>query len=87
MAAEVGRKLDAGLLPAGFDPEKNRKLHLTIGRLNNNAAPEPIIEWARNYVPPRTVGSFQVRELVLYRSELTSSGPIYTIVEKFPFTG
>ena len=59
--------------------------HLTIGRVKgrySNLLVKKIIS-----AESREFGSFTIDELILFRSTLTRSGPIYEIIERFPFKG
>jgi 2'-5' RNA ligase len=54
--------------------------HLTLGRLRREASP---VDAARVGAliagqPPETLGEVQVREVILFRSDLRPTGPIYT---------
>lgn len=62
--------------PKGFSP------HLTLGRIRHPGPPAPklseIVEMVRN----EPLGRIRVNELLLMRSELSSRGPDYTLIEK-----
>ena len=67
----------------GF-PEEHRdfKPHLTIGRVKNTngiSGLKKAIEKNREHY----FGEIEVKELVLYKSELTPNGPIYSALKKY----
>lgn len=80
---EVGKRLDEGLEDYGFDRERNRKAHLTIGRVRDNSNNKQMIINIDNNKEELPEISFRVEEVFLYQSELTSKGPIYTVLEKY----
>lgn len=86
-ALGIGRAIDGSLLPFGFEEDNRRQLHLTLGRVRSDTSTDDLIRNAKEFkgFPERLV--FEVNEVALYRSQLTSSGPIYTLVEKFVFNG
>lgn len=61
------------------DGEANFQPHLTVARFKN---PKPI-QTAEEFLPIST----SVRELTLFSSTLTPSGPNYRAVDKFTFSG
>ncbi|NLV16500.1 MAG: RNA 2',3'-cyclic phosphodiesterase [Syntrophomonadaceae bacterium] len=87
LTLEVGRKLDEALAPLGFEPSLKRSLHITLGRINKEAAGPKLVRRAREYKGIGEDKDFQVAELHLCRSDLTPSGPIYSVIEKFVFKG
>ncbi len=63
------------------------KPHLTIGRISQNASETHqrlISEYFRS-TPIPEYGKFVVDHLVLFKSDLQPTGPIYTVIEQFPF--
>jgi len=72
-----------GLVTIGFIPEKRPfSAHLTIGRVKEPLPDaRPII--ARPFASP----AFPVSELVLFRSFLKPTGPVYEVLDRYPFTG
>jgi 2'-5' RNA ligase len=81
-------KLEEAFEKFGFqrDPRQLR-LHLTLGRaggkLKNSKQLVQIVE----KLVEREYGEIKVDSLVLYKSELTKDGPIYTVIEKFLLGG
>jgi 2'-5' RNA ligase len=65
---------------AGFDREERPfRAHLTLGRWRERV-PRPDL-------PPADLGSTQLDALVLFRSDLRSSGAVYTPLARFPLGG
>lgn len=86
IALKIGLSIDESLISLGFDPDERRRLHLTLGRVRSDIS---IGELKKNYLgfkgyPEQPV--FEVNQVVLYRSQLTSSGPVYSPVDKFVFS-
>lgn len=73
--------IDGALAPLGWAPEtRSFTPHITLGRVR-----QPGREFGRP-LPDVAVAPapFRVTALTLYRSELRPSGPIYTVVGRFP---
>ncbi len=67
----------------GFEREGHRfHPHLTLGRIRRpGGTRELTIQFLQTQVEPL---SFDVREIVLYESELGPGGSVYKVIEKFP---
>jgi len=80
-AANLFRDVDMALYDLGFSKEKRPlALHTTIGRIKFARN----IEWEKissNLIPVDDI--VQCNELTLFKSQLTSSGPIYSILKTF----
>ncbi len=78
LAASVER----GVVAAGFDPEPRRfRAHLTLGRIRDGGFPD--IAGVHVDAP----GPFEVREVVLFRSQLRPEGALYTPLERIALGG
>ena len=67
----------------GFDPESHDFTpHVTLARMEHAGGKELVQELVREREP--TVGETTVEEVRLTESTLTSSGPEYSTVERFP---
>lgn len=81
-AEPMGRlatSVSEALKPLGFEPEKRPFAgHLTVARFK---VPEPIEELPEVGVPSTP---FDVREIVLFRSQLHPKGARYTVLERYP---
>jgi len=80
-AAQLFKDVDMALYDLGFSKEKRPlALHTTIGRIKFVRN----IEWEKissNLIPVDDI--VQCNELTLFKSQLTSSGPIYSILKTF----
>lgn len=66
----------------GFDPERHEFTpHVTLARMNHAGGKEHVQEVLRTEDP--AVGSMEVEEVRLTKSELTEEGPRYETVERF----
>lgn len=74
--------VSAGLRPHGYEPDrKGFHPHLTLARLK---VPDNVAE-VLAAIGPEPVGEpFTVGEVVLYQSRLSSQGPTYSVLERFP---
>jgi len=82
-ALYLGESIDESLAPLGFEPDKRRRLHLTLGRIRTEGSNLQLMKNVKDFrgFPERL--TFGVEQIMLYSSELTSSGPIYSPVDKF----
>jgi RNA 2',3'-cyclic 3'-phosphodiesterase len=72
----------AGLRPAGYEPDRKEfHPHLTLARLK---VPDDVTEVLAAIGPEAVADRFTVDEVVLYQSRLSSKGPTYTVLERFP---
>ncbi len=80
-ASKLFKEVDLVLYDLGFSKEKRPlALHTTLGRVKFARK----IEWARispNLIPLDEI--VQCKELTLFKSQLTPSGPIYSILKTF----
>jgi len=93
MAGEVERllvlqkSLDREFGTLGFPREERPfRAHLTLGRIKS---PKGLVGLARAVETGETTtaGSFRAEELILFRSELTPQGALYTRLAAFPLRG
>jgi RNA 2',3'-cyclic 3'-phosphodiesterase len=71
---------EAAAVAEGFAPETRPfRSHLTLGRWREHA-PRPAL-------PHVDLGTLALRELILFRSQLRSSGSLYTALARFPLRG
>jgi 2'-5' RNA ligase len=75
--------LDERLDSAGW-PKETREFsgHLTLCRIRNTTAGFKLARLSKNYKDFK-LGSFAVDSISVYQSELTSSGPNYTVLVKY----
>jgi len=83
--SEIQRKLEKNLAAIGF-PEENRsfKAHLTIGRFKSAVNPKVIEPIVHKYSTLRSE-EFTLNQFVLFKSELTPSGPVYSALQRVVF--
>mgnify|MGYP002624202542 CR=1 FL=1 len=77
------------LEPLGFPIEdKSFHPHVTLARIKSDWGKVGKALTAGGYLESRdVVSAMAVDHMVLYRSELSSSGPCYTVLWRLPFTG
>jgi 2'-5' RNA ligase len=81
--AEMQRLLNDRLTPLGFErEEKDFNPHLTLGRIKSEKKIRELLAVANAY--PLAPLAFDVRELVLMKSELLPAGARYTSLAIFP---
>jgi len=74
------KDLDERLCEAGWGGDKKQFAgHLTLCRIKNPRAGRILKNMIKDY-GDLNLGSFSVDSICVYKSELTSSGPIYTVV-------
>ncbi|MGI6412196.1 MAG: RNA 2',3'-cyclic phosphodiesterase [Syntrophomonadaceae bacterium] len=82
----LGERVDAYLSELGFEPEKNRSMHLTIGRIRSELNLKEMLQVAfsedfSSQVP------IKVADFSLMESEISSRGPRYRVIERFELSG
>ncbi len=85
LLGELQADLEKRLIPLGFAPEKRPfKAHLTLGRVKGSRGKGRLISILReksNF----ELDPFEVKEVVLYRSDLKPTGAEYTALKVLPF--
>lgn len=80
--AALAAAVERGVVAAGFESESRRfRPHLTLGRIRGRAAPDVAA------VDPPPPSPFEVKEAVLFRSDLLPQGARYTPLERMPLGG
>ncbi|MCA9151599.1 MAG: RNA 2',3'-cyclic phosphodiesterase [Planctomycetales bacterium] len=87
---ELHQQLDTRLSKLGF-PHEQRQFapHITLGRVDRDgqrAALQPLVD-TMSAAQGREFGQFLVTGCVVYSSELTPRGPVYTPLGKLPLGG
>lgn len=80
--AQLAEAINDALIPVGFEPDERQfKCHLTLGRVKTLFTDdwEAALREANGLWP-----GYEVDHFTLWKSELTSQGPIYTVVEEYP---
>lgn len=81
------KRLDGALQKIGFPPEdRTFHPHLTLGRLRSNYGKEDLIRVMEKY-RDEVFGHFQVETVILFKSDLTPQGPIYTKLKEVRLVG
>ena len=80
--------LDKALKPLGF-PKENRPFstHLTIGRIRNPSPQLRDLSALLRQHADFAAGRIAVNEVVLFSSDLTPAGPIYSALARLPLAG
>jgi len=86
-AAWLGERVDTHLAGLGFEPEKNRKYHLTLGRIRSDRNLQRLVEKVQGLASSVVFPSFMVNEIQLMRSQLNRKGPEYSVLTSIPLTG
>ena len=74
--------IDKGLVSAGWVPDRKKySPHLTIARIKDGKAAKSVTKLVSGYETAK-IGSFFADSVCIYKSELTSEGPEYTLLSK-----
>lgn len=80
-------RLESALEPLGFPrEERSFRPHLTLGRVKDPRRPPDLTRALADVAVP-TCNSFDVREILVYKSDLRPTGAIYTKLQHLPFAG
>jgi RNA 2',3'-cyclic 3'-phosphodiesterase len=72
------KELETGLERIGFEPEGRAfQPHLTLGRVNSSRGKEELIRRMERY-REEEFGNISVEKVLLFKSDLRPTGPIYT---------
>ncbi|KUG03804.1 2'-5' rna ligase [hydrocarbon metagenome] len=80
MAEELARRIDAGLIQLGFEPDHRRRFHLTLGRFRSQNNKEKLLDLADN-LQHEMERKFHVDQFHLMESQLSKHGPVYKVLE------
>ena len=80
MAEELARRIDAGLIQIGFEPDHRRRFHLTLGRFRSQNNKERLLDLADN-LQHEMDRKFHVDQFYLMDSQLSKQGPVYKVLE------
>jgi 2'-5' RNA ligase len=84
---QIQSRLESGLERLGFTREKRPfHPHLTIGRLKDKRRCQELIETMDSLKLPE-FNSFDVAEIILYKSDLKPTGAIYTKLHRMSLAG
>jgi 2'-5' RNA ligase len=81
------KELEGTLTKIGFEPEARPfQPHLTVGRVRTSRGKNDLIAKMEKH-REEEFGSIEAEEIVLFRSELKPTGPIYTALRKLKLGG
>lgn len=83
----LGERVDTYLEELGFEAEKRRSFHLTLGRIRSERDLDEIVSTAGNINNGLKSYDLPVKEFFLMESRLSSSGPRYLVLEKYVLEG
>lgn len=83
----LGERIDTYLAELGFDPEKKRSFHLTLGRVRSERGLDDLLLKSAAADRRNEIHAFQVDRFLLMESRLSSRGPDYAIVESYFLEG
>jgi len=81
------KQIEAQLEKIGFQPEDRPfHPHLTLGRMKSSRGKEELVGRMEKH-REEEFGDFQVERMILFKSDLTPSGPIYTLLKELKLGG
>jgi 2'-5' RNA ligase len=81
------KELEKELEKVGFEPEgRSFQPHLTLGRVKSSRGRDELVGRLERF-REEAFGEFQVEKLILFRSDLKPSGPIYTLLREIKLEG
>lgn len=80
--SNLQKEFDQEFVKVGFKKERSYIPHLTIGRLKGSNNKELLVEKIQE-LNDIDIGNIIINQLILKKSELTPSGPIYTNIETY----
>jgi len=82
---ELKRRVDSALEPLGFEPDQRRfHPHVTLGRVKQQGDSKEFEKAAASWVLP--FENWITRNMILFQSELTKNGPIYSPLAHIPMS-
>ena len=80
MLISLQKQIEDRLAKIGFEPEDRPfQPHLTLGRMKSSRGKEELVRRMEKYTEEE-FGAFQVERVVLFKSDLRPSGPVYTLL-------
>jgi 2'-5' RNA ligase len=84
---KINKEVEDSLIKIGFKKEdKEFNPHITIGRVKGLYRLSQLADTLKN-MDIGDIGEIHVRNIQVIKSQLTPSGPIYTILKEIPFKG
>jgi 2'-5' RNA ligase len=82
MMVAIQKQLEKEFERIGFPPEdRSFHPHLTLGRMRSNRGKDELVRGMERY-REEEFGSFQVEKVILFKSDLRPTGPIYTALRE-----
>ena len=87
MLISLQKQIEDRLEKIGFEPEDRPfQPHLTLGRMKSSRGKEELVRRMEKYTEEE-FGAFQVERVVLFKSDLRPSGPVYTLLRELRLGG
>ncbi|HHV16509.1 MAG TPA: RNA 2',3'-cyclic phosphodiesterase [Gelria sp.] len=83
----LGERVDTYLEELGFESEKRRSFHLTLGRMRSERNIDEVVSTTGDISNNLRSYDLPVKEFFLMESRLSSSGPEYFVLEKYNLEG
>ena len=83
----LGERVDTYLTELGFESEKKRSFHLTLGRIRSEHNLDETVLTTDNINNGLKSFDLPVEQFFLIESRLSSSGPQYLVLEKYDLQG
>ena len=81
------KQIETQLEKIGFQPEDRPfHPHLTLGRMKSSRGKEELVGRMERH-KEEEFGDFQVERVILFKSDLRPSGPIYTLLKEIKLGG
>ena len=81
------KQIETQLEKIGFQPEDRPfHPHLTLGRMKSSRGKEEMVERMEKH-REEEFGDFQVERVILFKSDLKPSGPVYTLLREMKLGG
>jgi 2'-5' RNA ligase len=81
------KQIETQLEKIGFQPEDRPfHPHLTLGRMKSSRGKEELVGRMERH-KEEEFGDFQVERVILFKSDLKPSGPIYTLLKEIKLGG
>ncbi len=84
---DLAEAVEAEMGELGFPPERRKfKAHITVARIRFARDPEPLRQAVARFAEA-DFGSQRAEQLVVFQSDLTKAGPVYTPMARCPLGG
>lgn len=83
----LGERVDAFLSNLGFEAEKKRNFHLTLGRIRSDHNQDELLKKSAALSKTIREQRFMINEFRLMESRLSQAGPQYSVLQTFSLDG